>query len=300
MSSSWHSYPKVWNIGHAALAELFLDEIIIEEKIDGSQFSFGVFDGVVKMRSKGQELVVDAPEKMFQKGAETVFALKDKLVNGWTYRAEYLQKPKHNVLAYDNTPPQNIIIFDINTGEEQYLDRDAKEQEAARLGLAVVPLLFRGAVSSAAGLQELLERDSILGGQRIEGIVVKNYRRFWRDGKALLGKFVSEAFREKHVTDWKESNPGQNDIIERIILQYRTPARWDKAIQHLRDAGALEGSPSDIGKLMKEVPKDVFEECENDIRDELFRWAADSIKRGLNRGLAEHYKQTLLQRAFEQ
>lgn len=41
---SWHSYPSIFAIGHRALAELLLDPVIVEEKVDGSQFSFGLFD----------------------------------------------------------------------------------------------------------------------------------------------------------------------------------------------------------------------------------------------------------------
>ena len=70
-----HSYPSIYAVGHKYLAELFNGPVVIEEKIDGSQFSFGVYDGVLKIRSKGQEIFPDAPEKMFS----TVLARKDLL-----------------------------------------------------------------------------------------------------------------------------------------------------------------------------------------------------------------------------
>lgn len=41
MSDSWHSYPSTFAIGHRALAELFLDSVVVEEKIDGSQCEAG-------------------------------------------------------------------------------------------------------------------------------------------------------------------------------------------------------------------------------------------------------------------
>jgi hypothetical protein len=292
--SSWHSFPKVWSIGHGAVNELFFDPVIVEEKVDGSQFSFGVFNGELKIRSKGQEMVLDAPEKMFQKAVDTVLSLKDRLVDGWTYRCEYLQKPKHNVLAYDRVPEKHLILFDINTGEETYMSRADKEAEAKRLGLELVPLLFEGKIFSAVDLERLLDTVSILGGQKIEGFVVKNYARFGRDKKALMGKFVSENFKEKHKVDWKTENPGQNDIVEKMINTYRTPARWDKAIQHLREAGKLEGSPRDIGKIVKEVPADLLSECGDEIKEALFQWAYPQIMRGVNRGLAEYYKEQLM------
>ena len=53
-------------MGHKAIAELLKGPVYVEEKVDGSQFSFGVDEnGEIRVRSKGCELVLDAPEKMF-------------------------------------------------------------------------------------------------------------------------------------------------------------------------------------------------------------------------------------------
>lgn len=296
---SWHSFPKVWAIGHGAVTELFYDEVVVQEKVDGSQFSFGVFDGILKVKSKNKEIDLDDPEKMFSKAIATAGALKDKLTPGYTYRGEYLEKPKHNVLAYDRVPVNNIILFDINSGEETYLSYPELVAEGQRLGLEVVPLLFQGKISTSVDLENLLERTSVLGGQKIEGFVVKNHSRYGKDKKALMGKWVSEAFKEKHKVDWKEGNPGKNDIIQILIGQYRTPARWDKSIIHLKELGQLENSPKDIGKVIAEVPKDLLAEAEDEIKQALFDWAYKDIVRGINRGLAEYYKELLFKSQFD-
>ena len=44
MNTSWHSYPSIYALGHRYLEELLLDPVLVEEKVDGSQFSFGVFE----------------------------------------------------------------------------------------------------------------------------------------------------------------------------------------------------------------------------------------------------------------
>ena len=108
-TTSWHSYPKVYALGHAAISELFEDEVIVEEKVDGSQFSFGKFDGKFLIRSKNKQMDIDAPEKMFVLGAQSVQDLD--LKDGWTYRAEYLMRPKHNVLAYDRMPTNYLMAI---------------------------------------------------------------------------------------------------------------------------------------------------------------------------------------------
>lgn len=296
--TSWHSYPSIFALGHRVLGDLFSDPVLIEEKVDGSQFSFGVFEGRPRVRSKGQEMHLDAPEKMFEKAVETVKEISLQLHPGWTYRAEYLQKPKHNTLAYDRTPERHIIIFDINPAHESYLPYDEKAAEAARIGLEVVPRLGTGIIESPADLLALLETTSVLGGQKIEGFVVKNYARFGHDKKALMGKFVSETFKEVHNGEWRKNNPTTSDFIDTIVAKYRTPARWAKAVQHLTEAGALERSPRDIGKLMKEVSTDVLNECYAEILQDLFRFAWPKVQRALTHGLPEWYKAQLLEAQF--
>lgn len=299
MNDSWHSYPKIYNLGHSALNDLFLDDVIIEEKVDGSQFSFGIFNGEIRCRSKGQQLIVDAPEALFIKAVETVKRLAPYLKDGYTYRAEYLSKPKHNALAYDRIPKDHLIIFDISPNEEEYLPYPAKALEAARLGLEIVPLVYQGPVINAAALINLMDTVSVLGGQKIEGVVVKNYKRFGPDKKVLLGKHVSEAFKEVHKNDWAKSNPKQGDILTLLSEQFRSKARWNKAIQHLTEKGQLEGTPRDIPTLIKEVQSDIETECVEEIVKQVLAWAMPHIKRRSIAGLPEWYKEILVEKQFE-
>ena len=296
MLESWHSYPSIYALGHKAVAELLLDPVLVEEKIDGSQFSFGLFEDGHRARSKGAQLNIIAPDNMFKKAVEIIQTLP--LREGWTYRAEYLMKPKHNALAYDRVPRLHLIVFDINTGEEEYLPWEAKADEAERIGLEIVPKLLEGRIEDVQHFRQLLETVSILGGQKVEGVVVKNYARFGLDKKALMGKFVSEAFKEVHAAAWKADNPSSRDILDRLIDTYRTPARWQKALQHLKEAGQIEGSPRDIGLLMREVAPDIEKECEAEIKDKLWAWAWPHLRRGVIRGLPEWHKERLLEQQF--
>lgn len=296
--SSYHSYPKIFNMGHPQIRELFDTEVTIEEKVDGSQFSFGIFNGELKCRSKGKEIVIDAPEKMFTKAVETIKELAPYLIDGHTYRAEYLSKPKHNCNAYERVPLKNLILFDVNPAEEAYMDYESKSMEASRLGFEVVPLLFRGKVENFEQFKAFLEKDSILGGCRIEGFVIKNYSKFGDDKKALMGKFVSEAFKESHAKGWKEANPGKGDILDVLILNSKSTARFQKAVQHLRERGELTNSPKDIGNLMKEASLDALTELEPVIKEQLFRWAWPKVARAIVGGLPQWYKEELAKEQF--
>ena len=78
-----------------------------------------------------------------------------------------------------------------------------------------------------------------------------------------------------------------------------TQARWQKALQHLREAGKIEDSVRDIGLLMREIPEDVLKECEEEIKEQLFKWAWPHIRRSVARGAPEWYKEHLLKLQFE-
>lgn len=300
---SFNSYPSIYALGHKALQGLLDVPVLVEEKVDGSQFSFGVTeDGLeVKVRSKGANLYVEAPEKMFKQAVATVLDIEKALTPGWTYRAEYLSKPKHNALVYNRVPEKHLIIFDINDGHESYLGPEAKAEEAQKVGLECVPMLYQGTELTLDVIRELLDTESVLGGQKIEGVVVKplEYNLFGQDKKVLMGKFVSEAFKEVHAGSWKEGNPGQKDIIQRIGMRYQTQARWQKALMHLKESGVIEGNLKDIGHMMREVPEDILKEHKEEMMEELWQWAWPSIRRITVAGLPEYYKEELLKLQFD-
>jgi hypothetical protein len=309
------SYPSIYNLGHKAVAEIFNEPVVVQEKVDGSQISFGRYlpstadvdagmaadETRLRVRSKGAELVIEAPDKMFRAGVEAIKGVQHLLVPGWTYRGEYLARPKHNTLAYDRIPQNHIALFDIETSEQAFMEPYALPYHAAKLGFDAVPLLHYGQYGlSGEGLRAMLQTTSFLGGQKIEGVVVKNYTRFDpHTKKVLMAKFVSEAFKEVHGGEWKKQNPTVTDVVDTVIGMFRTPARWAKAVQHLREAGQIEDSPRDIGLLFREVPADVQRECEEEIKARLFALAWPKIQRGITAGLAEWYKERLLERQFE-
>jgi len=291
-------YPSIYTIGHSATKDIFTTSVVVEEKIDGSQFSFKkVSDTEFIARSKNCVLEGDI-QALFQPAYETLKALLPQLRVGWTYRGEAVCRPKHNTLAYGRAPTGGFILFDVDDGLQNYMSRKEKEAEAKRLGLEIVPAFFEGTIDKFEDLQNLLMTDSYLGGCKIEGFVVKNYSLFTIDKKVMMGKFVSEAFKEKHSKDWKNAHPGKNDVLANLIAIYRHENRWKKALQHLRDAGQLKGEPSDIGLLMKEIALDIQKEETEIIKDKLFQWAWKHIAKGVINGMPEWYKEQLAKGAF--
>ena len=291
-----NSYGKILANGHKELDNLYNGPVVIQEKVDGSQFSFAVFDGELHVRSKGKIMQPDFPEEMFKKAVRNIQSIQEDLTPGWIYRGEMLNKPKHNALAYDRTPAMNVILFDVEKFEDSpglYLTPKELANEAARLGLESVPIFFKGEITNPTEILQYLDNKSILGGQKIEGVVIKNYGQLSFDFKLCKGKIVSEDFKEVHRKSWGEANPNRGDKLSLITDSLRTVARFNKAIIHLEERGELDNSTRDIGKLLKEINEDIIAEEKEYIKEELYKAFSKDILRGATRGFPEWYKRKL-------
>lgn len=293
------SYSSIYALGHRAARDIFQSPVVVEEKVDGSQIGFKRVGDEVVIRSKGAEIHVGNVPKLFQPSVNAILAVKDVLVPGWTYRGEAFCKPKHNALAYDRVPTNHIMLFDVDRGFEDYMPYADKKAEAERLGFECIPLLceWQPGEASPEKCMELLNRYSVLGGQRIEGFVVKCYGMFGPDKKTLMAKYVSEGFKEVHQKNFRKDGD-KKDVLETLADAYKTEARWNKAIAHLRESGQLTESPKDIGPLMREVAEDVERECKAEIQERLFDWAWKVLSRRITAGLPDWYKKQLVAEQF--
>jgi len=302
------AFPKIWTLGHRYTIGMFNDSVEITEKIDGSQFSFSFFNGELICQSKRARLVLEAPNKLFKKAIEYVQSIGDKLMDNTIYYCEYLEKPKHNVLSYDRVPKNNLALFGVFINGEP-MDYVRIALIADGLGIDVVPLIHEGKIDIASAddvkelLDHMLKKESFLGGPTIEGVVIKNYEKDYFIGSddtsglyipLTSAKYVSEKFKEKHKKDWsvKKSKASK---WETFINQYKTSARWEKAIQHLKEQNLLLDEPKDIGPLIKEIQRDIMEECKEEIMLELYKMFIDQIKREVIKGFPEWYKEKLLE-----
>lgn len=296
-----HAFPKIFALGQPYIKDIFDGEVEITEKVDGSQFVFGKIDGQLYMRSKGQQIFPENPQRMFREAVDYVVSIQDHpLLNDTVYYCEYLQKPKHNVLAYADIPRNHLALFAAFGLKKQefFKGYDWLRHLAEKLDISVVPCIYQGAMHKVdLNFDDLLSKDSFLGAAKIEGFVVKNYNKpFLLGGQPIpimAGKYVSEAFKEKHRGAWKgeHTSQGKWDKFKEI---FRAEPRWHKAIQHLRDSGLLEESPKDIGNLLKEIQRDITEEEQHNIKDFLWEYFGSELLRHSVKGFPEFYKRHLM------
>jgi len=298
-------YPKIFALGHRNVVNIFEDEVEITEKVDGSQFVFGKdMNGKLHIRSKGALIDIENPPQMFQLGVDYVLSIEHKLPADRSYYCEYLNKPKHNTLVYDRVPTNNLVLFGISDFcRTQMCTLHAQlEVEAIALRIDAIPLIYSGKLDSAADVLGMMKRKSYLGGKYdVEGIVVKNYHKSIElNGQiypVITGKYVSEAFKEVHNKTWKAENTARGGW-DATVKGYRTEARWMKSIQHLKEDGTLDGSPKDIGPLIKAIHNDIREEEKEILKDILWKQFSPDLFKVATLGFPEWYKKKLLEDSF--
>ena len=234
---------------------------------------------------------------MFTEGIESILSIQDKIPKGYRFFGEYLNKPKHNVLKYNRVPDKNVILWDVfdNYRMSHCLWAPDMKEFIRNMGLEIVPILYKGnppidLEASFNLFSPFLSSESCLGGQKVEGIVVKTIGQ-----TRYLGKFVNSSFKEVHCK--RKSNELQSirreGILPSLIRELKTESRWVKAVQHLRENGSLNGDLSDIKNICKEIGGDVKCEEGDYIKRQLFKWAWPEISKGILKGVPEWYKESL-------
>lgn len=293
------AFPKIFSIGTGYIRDLFNEEVEVTEKVDGSQFVFGKVGGNLYLRSKGAELFTTNPEKMFAEAISYIDSIQDRIPEGMIYYSEYLKNPKHNTLTYSRVPKNHLILFGVkDVSHKFYTNINA---HAEMLGIETIPVIHTGKINDPQDIFGLIDRESVLGGAKVEGVVVKNYhRQFLLGGQPMplmAGKYVSESFKEVHRDRWGKEETGSSRI-EVFMQSFRTEARWEKAVQHLTEKGELVNEPKDIGVLFKEIHNDIQEEEKENIKNFLWQEYKDQIKRTACAGFPEWYKKRLVERNF--
>ena len=320
------SFPKIFpadreTSGNYAVGMLERTDVIVKEKLDGSQFAFAKrADGQVLCRSKSQQLTESNCDKQFRPAFDYVHSIAERLSPGEVYYCETFASPRQNKIRYARTPRNGLALFAVSTVNFTmefpdirperviafFTEHDYLREFADRLDIEAVQCLGgdRPRRWTLAELNELVKSGkSQLGGTSgIEGVVIScdepiEYVEETDDGPKTrwqplqIAKLVRDDFKEVKVRREKRDNtsPLVEQAIE-IFARYCTEARWDKAIQHLRDEGKLKGDYSDIGLIIKEIIRDVEEEEGQDIGAQLFRIFHSLFRREVIKGFPEYYK----------
>jgi len=289
------SYFKILTFGSRDTEKLLDGPVYVSEKVDGSQFRFGVHEGKFYIASHHKDIHIGSDYGMFREAVEHVLSKRDIIVaqaerlgtDELWYFTEYLQHPRHNVLEYDRVPQGHLALWALMT-DRDYLPQLAYAMYAAELGIEVIPR-FSFKEYTKEELEALLDGESFLGGPKVEGVVITNPNQNIAIGprlQPLICKMVRSKFKEQH----KQNITGGKSKIEQHMESYASEARWLKAIQRRREDGELLRAPQDIGPLLKSISQDLVEEEEENIKEFLWCHYRKDYLRACTRGFPEWYK----------
>lgn len=308
-------YPKIPSLGSIGTDQIFNGEYIIQEKFDGSQFSWmseevendfcdGYFALKLRAFSKNKELnIVENKEKLFKNAinhlgkqwnildVDNCEASKNLIFFG-----EAFQAPRHNKIKYERVPVNNIMLFDIFDKEkgEFITTKETLKHWASVWDIEWVRYWDQTEMAGLVKdnlLDKIFGEESILGGARIEGVVIKNY------GQSN-SKTGAEPLMVKHVSpEFKEVKPrpvgSRSTNLKEFIESFRTEARWDKAIQRFKEGFDFPLEDRNIGQLVRDIHTDLIIEEEDNIKKALWEMYKKDILSTSVRGFAEYFKERL-------
>ncbi len=291
------SYAKVLQFGTLGTDLLFDGDVVIEEKLDGSQIRWGIdSEGNFRCGTHRTEMYAGAEPKDFALAVAHLRTALPTLQGGkgiWFF-GECVVRLHHNALTYASTPLHNVMLFDIldtNGDAATWYDLDTVTDWVDALGIAP-PVAYHSGPSSVEHAKSFLGRESHWGGGPAEGIVCKNYGQ-----KICLGGHVMPLFCKLVRAEFKEVNkdehPKRADTIETLLNSYCTEARWRKAVQRMRDEGTLQNAPQDIGPLLRVIQEDLQEEESEGLAKRLFEMYHHDWLRAATRGFPEWWKAEL-------
>ncbi len=305
------TFSKYLEIPH--LGEVLEDDItygkkfVMEEKIDGSNFRFGISgERGIMVGSKNVDLTEASPqmfkpavdwvyEKTTSEALRRMFPLSGAIVDVIFY-GEFLGKPQQNALKYDRIPNNYVMLFDMMI-DGVYQDYSVLCKYADFLGLEVVPILQeKGEMFSVSELAEVVNNTkSVLGGTTVEGVVVKSYDSRMHVRKhdyPYMIKYVRDEFKELNQQNWKQQKAEENPI-NHILNAINREMVWSKVKQHAKDDGKLEGRMQDMRVLIDYLNTDIEHQWKEAIKEELWAIFQREIISKMGKGFPEWYKKSL-------
>ena len=225
-------YNKIHSLdSNPAAAELLDGEVVIQEKIDGANFSIWWQKDELQFGSRNHA-INQYPER---------FADAKKWIGSYEPVLKYLKEhPTHRLfgewlvkhsIKYDPTVMQKFYLFDIMENG-CYHSFDYVNEVVAEYGFLAPRTWFRGTTDRDEILKIFTK--SALGAVKAEGVVIRSLTP--EKYKYNIVKLVTSEFEETREKIFG-ANLDKMSNEEKIAQKYVTPSRVRKAIFHFRDSG---------------------------------------------------------------
>ena len=263
-------YDSIPRYGKQGTRDILGTEVVVMEKLDGANASFGIIDGELKMFSRNQELNEHNTLRGFYDWVK-LNVDTSKLIINTIYFGEWLVP--HSV-QYKKEAQHKFYLFDIyHSDVNEYLSSKIVQSQAKFIGLETPRVLFEGELQDVSELQQYVGLSELTEIPNTgEGIVAKDY-----EGQQFV-KIVSDKFKE--TKSIKQPSLDRTDIGT-LIDSVLTPQRVEKLIHKKIDLGLLptELDITDTGNVLKALSSDVV----NDIFEEEMHIFLDMLRKKISK-----------------
>lgn len=243
------------------------DHIIVQEKIDGANFSirYDYESNSIKAFSRKKPLDLNnnlrGAWEWSQRLNENL--VQDVLGNTLILFGEWLCS---HTIVYPDDKYQNAYFYDVwDTEMEKYLSQDKVKDIVERLGLNYVPVFYEGEFVSWEHLKQFVGRTDF-GGECGEGIVVKNMTRLNDPNTRLpfYTKIVADKFAEKKsVKKFDEGKLERRAKLQTIVESVVTEGRVRKLVHKMVDDGLIpeDWDERNMSDISKNIGREVYYDC---------------------------------------
>ena len=212
------------------------------------------------------------------------------------FHGEAIGSRQHNVLTYGRVPRYGFVLFGAERNNKHLTPSELTEL-ANETDLELAPIIYvnkNESVDPREKIEELMQErlQSFLGGDA-EGMVLKHSSYTKPNGTVCASKFkfVYPEFQEVHRK--KRTIDG---FLEGLVTWFPLQPRLSKAAFRLRDNGKIDIDSDDPEtrrrngvRVQRELRRDLEEECEQLIRDELWAFFGKRILDAAVKGAEKEY-----------
>ena len=221
-------YQHVERFGTSGVDGIELGVTYVFPKIDGTNASVWIEDGIIKAGSRNRLLSLDKDNAGFLAWVQDNENIKAYLEQNPTHRIYGEWLVPHSLKTYREEAWRRFYIFDITVDTEdsiEYIPYEIYSELLEKFGLEYIPLLVKFKNGNYDRFMEQLKRNTFLisdGAGIGEGVVIKNYDFYNRYGRQTWAKIVGAEFKEKNQKAFGSPEISLSMIEETIVEEMLT------------------------------------------------------------------------------
>lgn len=256
-------YQKIRRLRDSRTKGILNGVVTVFPKIDGTNASVWLDDGILKGGSRNRELTVEKDNQGFY-----AHILEDERIEKFfqdypDYRlyGEFLVK--HTLKTYRKDAWRKFYVFDAIDSTGEYIPYHHYKDILEKYNINYIPPIATIKGANKESLYRLLEKNKFLiqDGEGVgEGIVIKNYDYINKYGDVIWAKIVTSEFKEKHTKTMGEPVINVSSVIEeKIIDDFVTSAFVEK--EHAKIVNKKGDWRNEyIGEFLKKVWHELINE----------------------------------------